>query len=311
MNKYNTFWINHLILFIWLACLNVAAFGQTVHVGDSITLQAHDYVAGELQWQYSFDDEQWSDYEGATGLVHVIYPVQDIYLRLRITDPDCPPAYYTETKFVEVAPKVFACGDSLIDPRDGQVYPTVLIGDQCWMAKNLNVGTMVEGSQNQLDTTRIEKYCYGNDPANCETYGGLYQWNQAMAYSLEEGTQGICPPGWHVPSEAEWQALEKELGMSDAAMDVIGFRGAGIGDALKTGGSSGFEALFGGGRNSWAGWQFIEGSDIEFGYFYSSTESSTRTDYAFRRCLRRDHSGVGRYDTWPKSFGLSVRCVID
>lgn len=310
MNTYYRYWTNHFILFVWLACLVLSAHGQAVHVGDSITLNALDYAAGELQWQYSFDDEQWFDYDESTGLMHVIYPEQDIYLRLRITDPDCPPAYYTEVKFVEVAPKVFACGDSLVDPRDGQVYPTIKIGDQCWMGTNLNIGHMIEGANNQLDTAVIEKYCYGDDPENCDRFGGLYQWNQVMGYTTEEGAQGICLPGWHVPSDEEWKTLEMALGMSENAVNMGGFRGVGIGDALKEGGSSGFEALMGGARNNWGGWQFIEGSDIEFGYFYTSTEGENPNN-AYRRCLRKDHSAVGRYSTWPKMFGLSLRCVKD
>lgn len=300
------------VLFWVLLALPLAVTGQPYLPGDSIRLNAVDYIAGELQWQYSFDGEQWHDFEGATGLEFMFYPERDTYLRLRIDDPDCPPPYYTEVQFVELEPvPAFQCGDVLVDPRDGQEYPTVLIGGQCWMARNLNIGEMVPGSQNQNDTTLIEKYCYGNDPENCETYGGLYQWNQVMNYSTEEGTQGICPPGWHVPSDEEWKTLERELGMPEAHLNLTGFRGAGIGTLLKEGGDSGFEALLGGARNSGGGWQFIEGSPtFEFGYFYTSTEAAN-VNNAFRRCLREDSSGVGRYNSWSKRFGLSLRCVLD
>jgi uncharacterized protein (TIGR02145 family) len=301
-----------MVLALGLLIRPAAVWCQPYHHGDSIQLNALDYVAGELQWQYSFDNEEWQDFEGATGLQFMFYPEQDTYLRLRISDPNCPPPYFTEVQFVGLEPvPAFQCGDLLVDTRDGQEYPTVLIGDQCWMGRNLNIGEMVPGTQNQADSTLVEKYCYRNDADNCETYGGLYQWDQVMDYSTEEGTQGICPPGWHVPSDDEYKTLELALGMSEAHVNLTGFRGAGVGTAMMEGGDSGFEALFGGARNSSGGWQFIEGSPTyEFGYFYTSTEAANPNN-AFRRCLRSDSSAVGRYNSWNKRFGLSLRCVLD
>ncbi|MBE0641338.1 MAG: hypothetical protein IH599_04835, partial [Bacteroidales bacterium] len=80
----------------------------------------------------------------------------------------------------------FACGQNFLDHRDGQVYPTVTIGTQCWMAANLNIGIMVNSISNgtshsdQSNNGIIEKYCYNNDPAYCDTFGGLYDWNEMM-----------------------------------------------------------------------------------------------------------------------------------
>ncbi len=51
----------------------------------------------------------------------------------------------------------------------------------------------------------IEKYCYDDNPANCDEYGGLYNWNEMMMY--EPGGKGICPDGWHIPSDYEWENL--------------------------------------------------------------------------------------------------------
>ena len=76
----------------------------------------------------------------------------------------------------------FTCGEALVDTRDGQSYTTVQIGTQCWMAENLNIGTMTNGSNNQADNGTIEKYCYNDSTANCDTYGGLYQWKEMMQY---------------------------------------------------------------------------------------------------------------------------------
>jgi uncharacterized protein (TIGR02145 family) len=101
------------------------------------------------------------------------------------------------------------CGNILFDSRDGKSYSTVLVGTQCWMAQNLNVGNVVNGTTEQSNNGIFEKYCYDNQITNCDVYGGLYQWNEMMDYTLSSntnpsGVQGICPNGWHVPSYAEW-----------------------------------------------------------------------------------------------------------
>ena len=149
----------------------------------------------------------------------------------------------------------WTCGDALVDERDAQSYGTVLIGDQCWMAKNLNVGTMTGGTVNQTDNGTIEKYCYANNPANCETYGGLYQWNEAMQYSTTPAAQGICAMGWHIPTHDEFTTLERAVCTSgtcetDFPYDTTtaGFRGTNEGTVLKVGGNSGFEGLLSGRR---------------------------------------------------------------
>ena len=80
---------------------------------------------------------------------------------------------------------------------EGYTYPTVQIGIQCWFRENLKAGTMINvntGGHLQTDNGIIEKYCYDNNPANCDTYGGLYEWNEAMQYVTEDGAQGVCPP---------------------------------------------------------------------------------------------------------------------
>ena len=89
----------------------------------------------------------------------------------------------------------------------GKLYATVQIDDECWLKENLNIGTMIHGDSTMTDNGFIEKYCYDNDPANCIEYGGLYQWDELMQYSEGDGTQGICPPGWHITSIDEWNHL--------------------------------------------------------------------------------------------------------
>lgn len=101
----------------------------------------------------------------------------------------------------------FTCGDLLIDTRDGQEYTTVQIGEQCWMAENLNIGTRINGSSSQNDNNILEKYCYNDSEVNCNTYGGLYQWEEMTDYSNTSTVQGICPGGWHLPTMDEWFTL--------------------------------------------------------------------------------------------------------
>jgi uncharacterized protein (TIGR02145 family) len=90
----------------------------------------------------------------------------------------------------------------------------VVVGTQVWAKYNLNVGTMVPGTlggtnaTNQTNNSILEKYCYENNPAYCTTYGGLYQWDEAMQYVTTEGAQGICPAGSHIPSDNDWKILE-------------------------------------------------------------------------------------------------------
>ncbi len=201
----------------------------------------------------------------------------------------------------------WSCGDMLIDYRDSQQYATVKIGNQCWMGENLNIGQMILTPVAQNNINIIEKYCYDNDPLNCEIYGGLYQWNQAMNYETEQGSQGICPQGWFLPSDQDFAEMEIFLGMDPGVVYTLGFRGPGIGTQLKQGGTSGFDILYGGAWASWGAFIYIEGSIHEFGYLYTSTQAGE--DHAFRRCFRSDNSGVGRYNTWYKEAGLSVRCI--
>ena len=115
-------------------------------------------------------------------------------------------ALMTRNIIVQAAP-VFSCGNNLTDIRDHKVYPTVQIGTQCWMRKNLNYGIAIYGGTAQTDNCLNEKYCYNDNQANCNTYGGWYQWDELMAYNNTPGSRGLCPPGWHVPTQAEWMTL--------------------------------------------------------------------------------------------------------
>jgi len=210
----------------------------------------------------------------------------------------------------------FTCGTDTVEDADSNVYNTVLIGDQCWMATNLNVGTRVALSTNQTDNATIEKWCYSNTDANCDTNnnpnhpdGGLYQWDEAMQYSTTAGAQGICPTGWHIPTHDEFTTLERAVCTSgtcatDFPYDTTttGYRGTNEGTKLKPNGTSGFEGNL-------AGYGF-SGSFANrgtVGIFWSSSESGASAWY---RALNSVTALVLR-DAYSQLAGFSVRCLKD
>ncbi len=189
-------------------------------------------------------------------------------------------------------------GISTVTYQD-KTYNTVSIGSQCWFKENLNVGKRINGSSNQTQTDMdIEKYCYNNDESNCDTYGGLYQWNEAMQYVTTEGTQGICPSGWHIPTKAEWKTLKTTVGNSGNALKAIG-QGSEGGAGTNT---SNFSALLAGYRNYYTTFTNLSNN----AYFHSSTESGSDASHYMR--LDYSNSGSGFYDT-GKTLGFSVRCL--
>jgi uncharacterized protein (TIGR02145 family) len=186
----------------------------------------------------------------------------------------------------------------------GQIYHTVQIGTQCWLKENLNVGTRIDDTRDQKNNGIIEKYCYNSD-TNCAIYGGLYQWNEMMQYSRTQGTQGICPTGWHLPTDAEWTALTETLGgdlVAGAKMKETG-TAHWVSPNWDATNSSGFTALPGGCRNYGSFYDLTE-----CGYFWSS--STCGTNYAFDRYISYGCDCV--YHTYSlKSVTYSVRCVKD
>jgi uncharacterized protein (TIGR02145 family) len=216
------------------------------------------------------------------------------------------------------------CGDLFTDTRDGKTYNTVLInGIQCWFAQNLNVGTRISGSANQTNNSIPEKYCYDDSDANCAIYGGLYQWDEMMNYTtasntFPSGRQGLCPGGWHVPSDAEWCQMENMLDFTIMDCSGTGQQGTDIGGILKETGtshwafpnlgatnSSGFTALPGGSRIS--GGAFIDLADI--GAFWSSAQG-TATNNAYGRYIFANAQQDSRTANL-KVNGQAVRCCKD
>jgi len=201
------------------------------------------------------------------------------------------------------------CGDQIL--YEDQVYNTILIADKCWFKENLNVGTRIDGNLEQPDNGQIEKYCYNNDEANCDEYGGLYQWNEVMQHTTGDGAQGICPPDWHVSTYKEWDDLRIYGG---------GIRAAG-GKLKETGfdhwfppnvdatNEYGFTGLPGGYRSLTGGFKIMG----YIGHFWTSTGSTPPTwpagkawrfrMYAVQATLFFDYDNI--------IYGHSVRCIKD
>jgi uncharacterized protein (TIGR02145 family) len=215
------------------------------------------------------------------------------YVRAYATNSQGP-AYGSEVYFTT---NTFVCGSPFVDTRGG-TYLTVMIGSQCWMAENINIGTRIDGASSQTNNGPVEKYCYDNLESNCDIYGGLYQWNEMMQYTTTESTQGICPFGWHVPSDNEWKILEMELGLTQAEANQEGIRGTDEGTKLKQGGSSGFDALMAG--------KCTDGGVFQNLGMYTTFWNSSGTN----RTLSTEFTEINysSYDT--KNNGFSVRCVL-
>jgi uncharacterized protein (TIGR02145 family) len=189
--------------------------------------------------------------------------------------------------------------DLTIVNYEGQTYHTVLIGSHYWLKENLNVGTMLTRDQSQTDNGIIEKYCYEDDPNNCDIYGGLYLWNETMGYS--SNPKGICPAGWHVPTIIELNTLSIAVnGDGNALKDVSqGFNNEDHnGKGTNT---SGFSAFL-------SGTFFFNYADIgTTTSFWSSTEVE---ESAYILDLFSYNNNANQ-DAIFKEFGLSVRCVMD
>jgi uncharacterized protein (TIGR02145 family) len=202
------------------------------------------------------------------------------------------------TKTIHISPTgmahVFTCGESYVYDTEGQAYRTVEIDGNCWMAENLNTGTtLANAATDPTDNGAIEKWCY--DGNLCDTYGGLYMWDEAMGWSTDPGVQGICPAGWHLPTNAELSSLVALYDPSTAGTD------------LKENGQSGFDLILGGEMNG--------DSDVfdlkdDYGILYSSSELGPGPTYAFIYYVRAS-TDVVIDDTNLKTYGFSIRCLKD
>lgn len=191
----------------------------------------------------------------------------------------------------------------ITDSRDGQVYKTIDVGNYTWFAQNLNL-EYNDGEGNS---------CPGSDPDSCAKYGRMYTWAAAMdtagVYSTQalecgagkvcwliDPVQGVCPEGWHLPSNAEWRLLvEAAGGESTAAVALKSTKGW----VWNSSNTSGTDDL---------GFSAIPNGPGEYGYFWSGTENSNISGYRLR--LMGDATPSTHLGDGTKSTAMNaVRCV--
>ena len=206
-------------------------------------------------------------------------------------------------------------GDGLVS-HEGYDYSTVQIGDQCWFSENCRYLPVVSPSS-ASSTTSPYYYVYDYEgvdvdeakaTSNYETYGVLYNWPAVM-------TEGICPSGWHIPSDEEWQTMEISLGMSESEAAGTGWRGSPVGDYMKS--TSGWNTYPGSGNGSNSsgftglpvGYRYTGGFDYNGfnGYWWTSSHSD---DYSLMRQLNYSVWNIYRGSSF-QNIGASSRCVKD
>ena len=206
---------------------------------------------------------------------------------------------------------------TMTDSRDGQTYKIIKIGNQTWMAENLNYA-----DSTNTPSLLERSWCYNKKPENCAVGGRLYTWAAAIdsvklatdadnpqdcgygkTCTLPTTVQGICPDGWHLPTQAEWETLFTEVGGQSMASDILksltGWysNGSGTNDV-------GFSAIPAGFRYNngrfidsqyayfWCASEYdsLQAHDMDLDYFYKSPKLfSFEKNYAFSvRCLKDD-----------------------
>ena len=220
---------------------------------------------------------------------------------------------------------------------DGNHYDAVRIGDQVWMKQNLRTTRYADGTEipqstfassyTPLAEKKPYRWAPNNMDINVQKFGWLYNWRAVMRDSIgsdlnPSGVQGICPDGWHVPSDAEWTQLTDYVG-SDRKMRCWpsadfsiakslsaqtdwnpAFDKCDVGNDLSRNNATGFSALPAGNADFTN--QFV--NMLDWAYFWTSSYGSNAGAYV--RMIQTDYEGVNNI-TKHISSGLSVRCVKD
>lgn len=285
--------------------------------------QAYSHSIGGISLDYIGSETSSPQLKAAADIQSFSFNLGDDLLYIVYADTlqsgmlDAPEA--SESYTFQFATNIPCPGMPTVD-YEGQIYNTIQVFSQCWLKENLNVGWMIQGIGNMGDNGTIEKYCYNDKQDSCTKYGGLYQWNEMMQYTTQQGTQGICPPGWHLPSDEEWKVLEgsvdKQYGIGDPEWDLApGDRGNDAGTNLKTisgwfdGGNGTDHFGFAGMPGGYQLWGGFNNAD-KAGWWWTSTES-TNPEFSRERNLNYYSLKVYRYLGSLKELGHSVRCLRD
>ena len=282
--------------------LNLTVLENDVEANAANGMPPYQYAIDNLAGNYSSDNT----FSNLSESTHIIY-VQDANgCTAQAT------AYVTGS----------GNSGSLVTDIDGNVYNTVVIGDQVWMAENLKTTHYADGTaiplviNTEWGSLNSPAYCYyNNDASNTDTYGALYNW-----YTVS--TEKLCPTDWHVPTDTEWKTLEILLGMTQGQADEWGVIGRGTNQGSKLAGNtslwnsgllenndefgqSGFMGLPGGFIHPNGGIFYSLGYS---GYWWTSTESDNSS--AYYRSIKYDKTTVFRHKPLKRE-GQSVRCIRD
>ena len=223
-------------------------------------------------------------------------------------------------------------GTPTVTDHEGNVYATVQIGNQCWMRENLRTkhyadGVAIPAGGSNTSYTEPYYYDYSSHSLPLATRGYLYNWPAAMhsassSSANPSGVQGICPTGWHLPSDAEWTQLTNYVGsqseytcggsssnIAKALASETGWNSStntcAVGNDPTSNNATGFSAVPAGYCN---GSSFINAGN--YAYFWSSTQDESNSSYAWYRNLYYASAYVTRGSS-SKSYGFSVRCLRD
>ncbi len=226
--------------------------------------------------------------------------------------------YTQNANLVKITNQILSCGDTLWDSRDGKPYKTVQIGPQCWMAENLNVGSRIDSLVAQSNNGVIEKHCYNDSEDSCTIYGAFYVWNEMMNYYNTPGIQGICPDGWHIPTEEEWCSMLRFIDTTITLCDNPDNLGVDAGGKIKEAGyahwmfpntgatnASGFTGLG-------QGYYWSVGGRIYYDPFISETwwtSSLSTASTAWAYWVSNQSSQINKYNGERDIEGYAVRCV--
>jgi len=309
-----------MVMFLTLATLFAESASKITNYHErNVDVQMEILENGDvkLTWDEVFEAVTYKIYNGNTpdtDSFEFLVELDSSHLSHQLS-PD------SEREFYHMTYTFNTSGETVTD-IDGNVYQTVQIGNQIWMAENLKVTHYRNGDpishltdNNDWRTASSGAYCaYNNDPDKAEIYGFLYNW-----YAVED-SRGLAPEGWRIPTDNDIKQLEIFLGMSESQANSTGWRGtnegsklAGDSDLWFSGelednsnfGSSGFNFLPSGERSS------SNGSFVylrSYGRFWASTQYSDTQ--AWTRQFLNTHADLSRYNRIKRN-GFSVRCVKD
>lgn len=298
--------------------LSATAFGITKSVKMFCTSDSNkdcsiNYIGNTSSNNYFKSEELSKDFPFELGDELLLIGYSELGESGMVVSPE-EPSNYT----IQFATNIPCLGVPTVE-YEGQVYNTIQIYSQCWLKENLNIGEMIYASQSQENNNTIEKYCPLNSEYYCNTFsGGLYQWNEMMNYVNESGAQGICPNGWHIPSDYEWRILEgatdSEYAIGDSEWGSSGWRGSDAGGNLKQTGTEWWESPNTGATDAF-GFAALPGGyvvqDEYWGGGWKAYFWSSHVGHRYFRNMDHNEVKVRRGNGNSGGFAASVRCVKD